>query len=44
MLDGFWSAIDNNTIYMRVNKEDLSNPNYGSTDHPVPVFKVWGGR
>jgi len=40
--NGFWGAIDNNTIYAKVNKEDLANSDYGTVDKPVLVFSAHG--
>jgi hypothetical protein len=44
MQDAFWRVVNKSTIYIRVNNDDLKNPDYGSKEHPIPVFKVWGAN
>ena len=38
----FFGAIDNNNVLIRVNKQDLNNPSYGTRERPIPVFSVRG--
>ena len=42
IINGFFGAINNNIIYAKVNKEDISNPKNGSKDNPILVFGARG--
>jgi len=42
MADAFWSIINDKALFITINKDDLKNPQYGSKENPVPVFKVRG--
>lgn len=38
----FFGAIDDNRVLVKVNKQDLANPAYGTKDKPLMVFSVRG--
>ncbi|MDQ0970088.1 hypothetical protein QFZ20_005491 [Flavobacterium sp. W4I14] len=38
----FFGAIDNKKVLIKVNKQDLNNPTYGTKEKPIPVFSVRG--
>lgn len=42
--NGFFGAINDNTIYAKVNKEDFENPLNGTEERPVLVFSVRGAN
>lgn len=33
---------DNKEVYLTVNEDDMSNPEYGTKDNPIPVLKMVG--
>jgi hypothetical protein len=40
--NGFFSAINNNVIYLKVNKEDFADGRYGTIDNPIQSFSARG--
>ncbi|RAJ20899.1 hypothetical protein [Pedobacter cryoconitis] len=40
----FWGCINNNLLTIRVNKQDLNNPNLGTKEKPILVFSVKGAQ
>lgn len=42
LTNGFFGAIDNNVVYLKVNKDDLANSKYGTKDKPILAFSVRG--
>lgn len=44
LTNGFFGAIDNNTIYAKVNKYDMDNSEYGTKDNPIIAFSVRGAN
>lgn len=42
LTNGFFSAINNNVVYLKVNKEDLADSQYGTRDNPIQSFGVRG--
>ncbi|MET3981038.1 uncharacterized protein YxeA [Mucilaginibacter sp. UYP25] len=42
LTNGFFGAIDNNTIYAKVNKDDFANIKYGTKGNPILAFSVRG--
>lgn len=44
LYNGFFGAINDNTIYAKVNKEDFENPLNGTEERPVLVFSVRGAN
>lgn len=44
LTNGFFGAIDNNTIYAKVNKYDMDNSKYGTKDNPIIAFSVRGAN
>jgi len=38
----FFVAIDNKKVLIKVNKQDLNNPSYGTRERPILVFSVRG--
>jgi len=40
--NGFFNAINNNTVFLKINKDDFANSKYGTKDHPILAFSVHG--
>lgn len=42
LTNGFFNAINNNAVYLKVNKADFANSKYGTKDNPILAFSVRG--
>jgi hypothetical protein len=42
LTNGFFNAINNNTVYIKVNKDDFANSKYGNKGNPILAFSVRG--
>jgi len=40
----FWYQLNNNTVYAKVNREDLANPKQGTKENPLLIFSVRGAK